>query len=189
MSQVRKLLNGNLVPKAQEGYKFKLDSQDVYFTDDDLREIDNQIAALPVKYRMFLGNATNAMKSGNEFGNRGNNTLSRTMLSGLDEDDLAKLSSNGTFWQTLTGSPAYVAREAINEFLGIVSRVANKSKETPASTKKDLTNDRIELDFNTRDGKRYLSTTAGENNRAYARIQNIINHFNAGDNSEFNLKD
>jgi hypothetical protein len=74
MSQVRKLLKGQNIPKAQNGYKFHLDSQDIYLTDDQLREIDNQIAALPMERRRFLGNATNAIKNGNQSGNRANNT-------------------------------------------------------------------------------------------------------------------
>ena len=75
MSQVRKLLQGNKIPKAQDGYKFHLDSQDVYFTDDDLKEIDKRISALPMEYRRFLGKATTAIKSGNEYGNRAENTV------------------------------------------------------------------------------------------------------------------
>ena len=56
MSQVRKLLKGNLVPKAQRGYKFKLDSQEYNVSEDQLKEIDNQIALLDPQHRRFLGN-------------------------------------------------------------------------------------------------------------------------------------
>ena len=56
MSQVRKLLNGNKVPIAQQGYKFKLDSQDYDVTDEQLKEIDSRIANLDPQHRRFLGN-------------------------------------------------------------------------------------------------------------------------------------
>ena len=55
MSQVRKLLKGNKVPIAQQGYKFKLDGQEYNVTDEQLSEINNKIANLDPKHRRFLG--------------------------------------------------------------------------------------------------------------------------------------
>jgi hypothetical protein len=98
MSQVRKLLNGNKIIKAQEGYKFKLDSQDVYFSDDDLKEIDRQIAGLPMNYRRFLGGATTAIKNGNQFGSTADNTLTLDQLSNLGNGDIRRLEKKkGTY--------------------------------------------------------------------------------------------
>ena len=91
MSQVKKLLFGEKIPKAQEGYKFNLDGQDVYYSDDDIKEIGDRIAALPVEYRRFFGNAVNAIKSGNQSGNRASNTVSMSQLGGMNEKELKKL--------------------------------------------------------------------------------------------------
>jgi hypothetical protein len=91
MSQVRKLLFGSNVPKAQDGYKFNLDGRDVYYSDDDIKEIGDRIAALPVEYRRFFGNAVNAIKSGDQSGNRASNTVSAPQLGGMNEKELKKL--------------------------------------------------------------------------------------------------
>ena len=56
MSQVRKLLKGQNIPKAQQGYKFQLDSQTYNVTDEQLKEIDDRISKLSPEHRRFLGN-------------------------------------------------------------------------------------------------------------------------------------
>lgn len=189
MSQVRKLLNGNSIPKAQKGYKFRLDSQDVYFTDDDLKEIDNMIAKLPMEYRRFLGNATTAIKSGNQSGNRANNTVTMPQLSNLDEKNSDRLrKQKATYWEALVNSDSYVAKEAINEYLQILATVANKSNNFSSSKKIDKTP--IPLDFNKdKEGKYSLSSTAGENFSARTRIEQVLEHLNAGETSPYDLSD
>ena len=138
MGQVRKLLFENEVPKAQEGYKFNLDGQDIYYSDQDIKEIGDRIAALPVEYRRFFGNAVNAIKSGNQSGNRVSNTVSMPQLGGMSERELKKLSKqNPSYWSSLVKDNTYYAKEAINEYLNILHSVANKPKkaeETPSKT-------------------------------------------------------
>ena len=190
MSQVRKLLNGNNIPKAQKGYKFRLDSQDVYFTDDDLKEIDNQIAALPMEYRRFLGNATTAIKEGNQSGNRADNTVTMKQLSGLDERNSNRLrKQKAGYWEAITNADSYVAKEAINQYLQILASVANKSKTSESKSKK-VGKSTIPLDFNKdKNGKYALSPTAGENFSAKTRIEQILEHLNAGENSPYDVSD
>ena len=112
MSQVRKLLQGNKIPKAQDGYKFQLDSQDVYFTDDDLAEIDRKISALPMDYRRFLGNATTAIKSGNESGSRAENSVTLNQLSNLRKGDVRRLEKmRGSYLESIIKPDSYAAKD------------------------------------------------------------------------------
>ena len=191
MSQVRKLLKGETVPKAQKGYKFQLDSQDIYFTDDDLKEIDNRIAALPMNYRRFLGNATNAIKSGNESGSRAENTVTVAQLSGLSDKDMDRLrKKKANYWEALTNSDSYIAKEAINEYLQILASVANKPVTSESKSKKKIGKSSIALDFNKdKNGKYALSGTAGENFSARARIEQILEHLKAGEASPYDVSD
>ena len=190
MSQVRKLLNGNKIIKAQQGYKFKLDSRDVYYTDEDLKEIDDKIAALPMEYRRFLGNATNAIKSGTQSGNRASNTVTLEQLSGLGDRDIERLrKQKGSYWETAMQFDSYHAKEAINAYLNILNTVANKPKSKESSTKKTFDkNKNIPLDFNeNKDGKYSLSKTAGDNYAARSRIEAVLNYLNDPENSEYDL--
>ena len=188
MSQVRKLLQGKLIPKAQEGYKFRLDSQDYTVTDDQLKEIDNLISTLDPKHRRFLGNWTNAIKEGNAKGNRASNTVTMNMLTNIGGRDETRLKKQkGSFWETIGEKDSYYAKEAIGEALSITASVLNrvvpKQVETPSKTK--ISNSNIDLDFN--DG--VFSLTAGENLSAKNRIKQIIEHIAAGDNSKYDVSD
>ncbi len=188
MSQVRKLLNGNLIPKAEGGYKFKLDSQEYTVTDEQLKEIDDKIALLEPQHRRFLGNWTNAIKSGNSSGNRASNTVTMNMLSGIDGKDIDRLKrQKGSYWETITGKDSYYAKEAINEALGITASVL---KRTPAqkedsSKKTAIENTVINLDFNEKDGKKYLSPTSEQNLKAKKRVTDLLAHLQAGDTSAY----
>ena len=90
MSQVRKLLQGSAVPKAQSGGKYNivLDGQTFTLNDDQLNEINSEIAALDPRHRMFLGGAADTIKSGGFNGNRAKNTVSTSVLSNLSDKDL-----------------------------------------------------------------------------------------------------
>ena len=57
MSQVRKLLQGNNIPKAEDGYKFVLDGIEYNITDDQLKEIDDKLSKIEdVQVRQELSN-------------------------------------------------------------------------------------------------------------------------------------
>lgn len=192
MSQVRKLLNGNKIQKAQDGYKFKLDSKDVYFTDADLEEIDNKIAALPMDYRRFLGGATTAIKSGTQSGNRASNVVTLDQLSNLSKSDINRLKKQkGSFFESALQFDSYHAKEAINEYLNILYSVANKTKTEQKPAKKLFsTNNSLKLDFNKdAEGKYALSTTAGDNYSAKNRIETVLNYLKDPENSEYDLTD
>lgn len=108
MSQVRKLLKGQNVPKAETGYKFRLDSQDIYLTDKDLADIDEIMYSYPMQERQFLANATNAIKSGQEAGNRSNNTGTEALFSGLSEKNMTRLEKQrGSFIESAIPTDSY----------------------------------------------------------------------------------
>ena len=185
MSQVRKLLQGNKIPKAQEGYKFHLDSQDIYFNDDDIAEIDKRISALPMDYRRFLGNATTAIKNGNQSGNRAENTVTVDQLSNLGKGDMRRLEKKkGTYLEAWFQPDSYSAKEAINEYLNILYSVANKKATKTKIDKTDLP-----LVFNGEEGAYALSGTAGNNYAAKARILNILDSVNAGKDYKYDVSD
>ena len=176
MSQVRKLLNGSKIVKAQQGYKFQLDSQDVYFTDDDLKEIDKRISTLPMDYRKFLGNATAAIKNGNQSGNRAENTVTMEQLGNLGKSDVRRLEKKkGSYFESWVRPDSYFAKEAINAYLNILSSVATKS-----TSKKKIDNNDISLVFNPGENDTYsLSTTASGNYSAKQRVLDLLDSVNA----------
>ena len=188
MSQVRKLLKGNLVPKAQQGYKFKLDSQEYNVTEDQLKEIDNQIALLDPQHRRFLGNWTNAIKSGNSSGNRASNTVTINMISGVDGKDVDRLKKQkGSFWESFAPKDSYYAKEAINQALTITASVlANTpAKKSEEASKTKIEKSSIDLDFNEKNGKKYLSPTSEQNMSARKRVSDLLAHLQAGNNSTY----
>jgi hypothetical protein len=57
MSQVRKLLQGNKIPKAEQGYKFVLDGIERNVTDKQLEEINSKILEIKdLQVRQELSN-------------------------------------------------------------------------------------------------------------------------------------
>ena len=184
MAQVRKLKNGESIPKAQNKYKYILDNQEVYLTDDNLNTINDRIAALPAKYKRFLGNATEAIKSGEESGNRADNTVTMNQLSGLNRSNERRLEKQKpSTIEALFHTDSYDAKEAINEYLKIINDVANTKP-----SKKKIDSSSISLDFNEDEsGNKYLSSTAGENLSARSRIATVLEQLNAGDASEYDL--
>lgn len=188
MSQVRKLLNGNLIPKAEGGYKFKLDSQEYTVTDEQLKEIDDKIALLEPQHRRFLGNWTNAIKSGDSSGNRASNTVTMNMLSGVDGRDVDRLKKQkGSFWESFAPKDSYYAKEAINEALTITASVLSNTpmKQPEGSNKTKIEKSSIDLDFNEKDGKKYLSPTSEQNMSARKRVSDLLAHLQAGNNSTY----
>ena len=183
MAQVRKLKNGESIPKEQNKYKYILDNQEVYLTDDNLNTINDRIAALPAKYKRFLGNATEAIKSGEESGNRADNTVTMNQLSGLNRSNERRLEKQKpSTIEALFHTDSYDAKEAINEYLKIINDVANTKP-----SKKKIDSSSISLDFNEDEsGNKYLSSTAGENLSARSRIATVLEQLNAGD-SEYDL--
>ena len=137
MSQVRKLLKGQNIPKAQQGYKFQLDGQNYNVTDEQLKEIDSQLSKLDPEYRRFLSNWTSAIRNGNSSGNRVENTVSMNMLSGIEGADVDRLKrKKGSFWESFAGTDSYYAKEAINEALNITNSVLNRPVSTNSPTNK-----------------------------------------------------
>lgn len=187
MSQVRKLLQGNLIPKAEQGYKFHLDSQDIYLTDQDLTEIDQQFAQLPMERRQFLANTTNAIKGGDLSGSRTGNLIDMRALTGLSEKELDYLRERkSSYIESALPKKTYYTKQAINDALNIIYatwRKNHSSKETTAPQKVDKST--INLDFNEDNGKKYLSPTAEQNLNARKRISDLLNYLQTGDDSTY----
>ena len=187
MSQVRKLLKGQNIPKAENGYKFRLDSQDIYLTDEDLAEIDDRFAELPMEQRQFLSNTTNAIKTGNMSGSRSGNLIDTRALAGLNEKELDRLrEQRGSFIESAIPQKTYYTKQAINAALNIIYSTwkknhGNKTDGSKSSGKTKIDNSKISLDFN----NGVLSSTAGENITARNRIRQIMEHIDAGDNSTY----
>ena len=191
MSQVRKLKNGNKgIPKT---YNIVLDNQTYTINDDQLTRINNELAELDPRYRMYLGGISNSIQSGDFVGSRTENTVSTSALTGLNDKELDFLrKKKATTWEAITDSNTYRAKEAINEALRIVSRVVNTPKketepEEESVSKKSIKKSNIDLDFNEKDGKKYLSPTG--NYDAKKRVSDIIAHLQAGDNSEYDYSE
>lgn len=91
MSQVRKLLQGNKIPKAQEGYKFNFNNQDIYLTDEELNKLQEDVNGYGLQYSRFVADAPNAIKSGTLYGNIADNTGSRELFGNLGEKDIKRL--------------------------------------------------------------------------------------------------
>lgn len=203
MSQIRKILSTQNVVKAQGGassvtstpaasrYKYNLDGQDVYFTDEDLQEINNKIYNLPLEQRRFLGNAVSAIKRGNSRGNRNSNTVSSEQIdsTNLTSRDNARLrEQKPSYSEAIFHTNSYDAKEAIGAYLQILHNQAYKTKTPTAKTKFDKSN--ISLDFNKDDaGNLSLSGTAGENFAARKRITDILDYLKNGKTSDYDMSD
>ncbi len=86
MSQVRKLLQGNGgIPKT---YNLILDGQTFTISDDQLTQINNEIASLNPRYRAYLGGVSSTIASGTFVGNRAKNEISVSALSNLNDKEL-----------------------------------------------------------------------------------------------------
>lgn len=183
MSQVRKLKNGNNIPKAENGYKFILDNQEYNVTEDQLKEIDNRLAKLDPNLRRFLGGWTTGIKDGSGTGNRMDNTVSMNMISGVGKRDEKRLKAvKPNFWESLLPTDSYYAKQAIAEALGITNSVLNTS--VSKSSKTPLDSSAIALDFNVdENGNYYLSPY--NNAKAKERVSSVLNHLKAGDASEY----
>lgn len=182
------------MPKAQNGYKFTLDSQDIYLTDKDLADIDEIMYSYPMQERQFLANATNAIKSGQEAGNRSNNTGTKALFSGLSEKNMTRLEKqHGSFIESAIPTDSYWAKIGLNHFLQAVHTVYNKNhnstktEQSKDSNKTKIGTDYVDLDINTdSNGKRYLS---GVGNKGALRVQQILDHLRNGDNSTYSMED
>jgi hypothetical protein len=86
MSQVRKFLqNGGNTPKT---YNLILDGQSFTINDDQLTEINNEIAALDPRHRAYLGGVAGTIASGAFVGNRAKNEISAPALSNLNDKEM-----------------------------------------------------------------------------------------------------
>ena len=86
MSQVRKLLQGNGgIPKT---YNLILDGQTFTIDDDQLTQINNEIASLDPRYRAYLGGVSGAIASGVFVGDRAQNKISTPALSNLNDKEM-----------------------------------------------------------------------------------------------------
>ena len=187
MSQVRKLLQGNLVPKAKQGYKFHLDSQDIYLTDEDLIEIDQQFAQLPMERRQFLANTTNAIKERNDLsGSRSGNLIDLNALTGLNEKELNSLrKQRSSYMESALPKRTYFAKQAINDALNIIYATWKKNHSSKETTAQKIDKSIINLDFNETDGKKYLSPTAEQNLNAKKRVSDLLSYLQTGDTSAY----
>lgn len=187
MAQVRKLQKGNSIPKAETEYKFTLDGNTYNVTDEQLSEIDEGLSKLDPNLRQFLGNWTNAIRSGDMSGNTVDSTVSRDMISNLEGKNLKRwLSQKPSNWESIAQTPSYFAKIATNEALGVTKRVLNKQSTTNGSENKaKIGTDSISIDFNTdADGRRYLSPTEW---RPQNRVTQILEHLEKGDNSPYDV--
>ena len=158
MSQVRKLQAGG---KPQQTFNLILDGQQFTINDDQLREINNEIAALDPRYRAYLGNVSGVIASGAFVGNRAKNEISAPALTNLSDKEMDFLKAGKmTRWEAITDSNTYRAKEAINEALNIVSKVINKKADTTTNTtsKNTAYNRKANFDYNTVDGKQVFSS-------------------------------
>ena len=87
MSQIRKLQKGG-ASTVNKTYNLVLDGQSYTIDDEQLKEINNQIANLSPRYRAYLGGISNTIQSGNFRGSRTENTISTSALSGLNEKEI-----------------------------------------------------------------------------------------------------
>ena len=85
MSQVRKLQTGG---KSQQTFNLILDGQQFTINDDQLREINNEIASLDPRYRAYLGNVSGVISSGSFVGNRAKNEISAPALTNLSDKEM-----------------------------------------------------------------------------------------------------
>ena len=86
MSQVRKLLQGNGgIPKT---YNLILDGQTFTIDDDQLTQINNEIASLDPRYRAYLGGVSGTIASGAFVGSRTENKISAPALSNLSDKEM-----------------------------------------------------------------------------------------------------
>jgi len=136
MSQVRKLLQGNGgIPKT---YNLILDGQTFTIDDDQLTQINNEIASLDPRYRAYLGGVSGAIASGSFVGSRPENKISAQALSNLNDKEMEFLKAGKqNLWEAITDNNTYRAKEAINEALNIISRVVGSKKQkesTPEQT-------------------------------------------------------
>ncbi len=181
MSQIRKLQSGGNTPRT---YNLILDGQTFTVNDDQVKQINDQIAQLSPRHRTYLGNISGAITSGEFVGNRAENTISASALTGLNDKEIKFLKDKkATRWEALTDSNTYKAKEAINEALNIIFRVVSLPKSESSKTKIEKSD--ITLDFNENDGKRYLSPTAESNINARKRISDLFAHLQAGDSSNY----
>lgn len=108
MSQVRKLLKGQNIPKAETGYKFNFNNRDIYLTDEDLAEVDEIMYNAPMQERQHFANATNAIKSGQEAGNLYNNTFTAGLLTGVNKQNMKRLEKlSGSFLESFLPTDSY----------------------------------------------------------------------------------
>ena len=188
MSQVRKLLQGNGgIPKT---YNLILDGQTFTIDDDQLTQINNEIASLDPRYRAYLGGVSGTIASGAFVGSRTENKISAPALSNLSDKEMEFLKEGKqNIWEAITDSNTYRAKEAINEALNIISRVINSKKKSDSSksSKNKLSANTIDLDFNTdKDGKRYLGPTYYD---AENRVKQVLEHLKLGDASTYDVSD
>jgi len=159
MSQVRKLLQGNGgIPKT---YNLILDGQTFTINDDQLTQINNEIASLNPRYRAYLGGVSSTIASGTFVGNRAKNEISVSALSNLNDKELDFLrEGKQNLWEAITDSNTYRAKEAINEALNIVSRVVNKtqSSKNDTTSKAIAYNRKANFDYDTVEGKQVFSS-------------------------------
>lgn len=159
MSQVRKLLQGNGgIPKT---YNLILDGQTFTIDDDQLTQINNEIASLNPRYRAYLGGVSSTIASGTFVGNRAKNEISVSALSNLNDKELDFLrEGKQNLWEAITDSNTYRAKEAINEALNIVSRVVNKtqSSKNDTTSKAIAYNRKANFDYDTVEGKQVFSS-------------------------------
>ena len=190
MSQVRKLLQGNIIPKAEQGYKFVLDDIERNITDTQLEKINSKILEIEdPQIRQELSNWIPGIKSGNGFANGINNTVWEGML--LNDykrgDERRLREKKATTGEALFRKRSWYVKHAINEGINIIREVLNESE--PESSKTKVKNTTLDLDFNEKDGKKYLSPTAESNFSARKRISDILAHLQAGDSSTYDYSE
>ena len=110
------------------------------------------------------------------------------MISGVDGKDVDRLKKQkGSFWESFAPKDSYYAKEAINQALTITASVlANTpAKKSEEASKTKIEKSSIDLDFNEKDGKKYLSPTSEQNMSARKRVSDLLAHLQAGNNSTY----
>lgn len=191
MSQVRKLLQGNVVPKAENGYQLIFDKVPYNVTDEQLNKL-NQRFSEEIKdplIKQELVNWVSGIKTGKGVIDAIGNTVSENMLpDNYKRGDKNRLSKKkATDSEAIFQKRSWYAKRAISEGINMTRSILDESK--PETNKTKIKNTTLDLDFNEKDGKKYLSPTAESNLSARKRISDVLTHLQAGDSSEYDYSE
>lgn len=188
MSQVRKLQKEK-VQKNLRGHVI-IGSRDYDMNDDAIRiAFEDYLGRKGNEYGEYLSGVMDLINSGEDY--YGDKIGNYSNYGGPDSKTAKKLSKKRSEAQmqldALMNNSVQRAKNAIhyiNQFNYEVPIEEVKVAELPK-----ISSENIKLDFNTDNGKYYLSQNAGENISARNRINKIFEHIKSGENSKYDASD